>query len=284
RLVVRSARPCAARAAGDGQRTGDRGVRTARGGDADAGDRGRNARDDRRRAAGISGDRTGARDSVACAGDVAGAGLSARPAAGPMLRRAGAVAGRACRPRRAWLDRGRGGGAAVADDTGNDPRRAAGDRGGGDGAAVRAWRHAAGRGTVERDDRRTRPRAVPVRRRPCRQGAGPRFGCPAPENPVGRRPRRRYRLQQPLHRGARQLPARLDRRGGAGPGRSAQGRLQDDGLRHRRQWRDEGEGVARHLGIGPGHRRGGGDRNRRHARRPHGSAIPRRPHPHRRRL
>ena len=62
----------------------------------------------------------------------------------------------------------------------------------------------------------------------------------------------RYRLLQPVHRRARQLSRPLDRRRGARSRQSAAKRQVEDEFRLRRQ--HQGQGVARHLGLRPGHR------------------------------
>ncbi len=71
---------------------------------------------------------------------------------------------------------------------------------------------------------------------------------------------RRHRLQQPLHRRARQLPEGVDPRLRARPGQPAGERSEQDELRRRRLE----EGLEGHLGQRPGHRRdeGGGARGR----------------------
>ncbi len=73
----------------------------------------------------------------------------------------------------------------------------------------------------------------------------------------------------------RQLPQALDRPRRARPRQAAGGRRQDDGFRRRYRWRGR-QGLARHLGLRPGHRRGqGGDAGRRTGRAP-GEGICRR--------
>ncbi len=64
--------------------------------------------------------------------------------------------------------------------------------------------------------------------------------------------RERHRLFQPVHRRARQLSRPLDRRRRARSRQSARSRQVEDELRLRRQHEDEG--LARHLGLRPGHR------------------------------
>ena len=64
--------------------------------------------------------------------------------------------------------------------------------------------------------------------------------------------RARHRLFQPVHRRARQLSRPVDR-GRRPRSRQPAGRRQvEDEFRLRRQ--HEGQGLARHLGLGPGHR------------------------------
>ena len=90
-----------------------------------------------------------------------------------------------------------------------------------------------------------------------------------------RRPRRRHRRLEPVHRRIRQLPQAVDRPRRARPRQAAGRRPQDDGFRRRDRRRGR-QGVARHLGLRPGHRRGqGGDAGRR-AGRPPGQGIRRR--------
>ena len=61
----------------------------------------------------------------------------------------------------------------------------------------------------------------------------------------------RHRLQQPVHRRARQLPEAVDPRRRARPRPPARERPEQDELRRRRE-----EGLEGHLGLRPGHRRG----------------------------
>jgi hypothetical protein len=70
---------------------------------------------------------------------------------------------------------------------------------------------------------------------------------------TGGRIGRRHRLQQPVHRRARQLPTRVDRERGTGSGQPAQWRSEQDELRQRRQ--QGSQGLEGHLGLRPGHRR-----------------------------
>ena len=64
----------------------------------------------------------------------------------------------------------------------------------------------------------------------------------------------RHRLFQPVHRRAWQLSARLDHRRRDGPRQSSRGRPKQDGFRLRRIIGRQG--MARYLGVGPGHRSG----------------------------
>ena len=68
-----------------------------------------------------------------------------------------------------------------------------------------------------------------------------------------RRQQRRYRLQQPVHRCARQLPQALHRRRRHGPGEPARERPEQDELRRRRGL--QAQGLEGNLGQRPGHRR-----------------------------
>ncbi len=115
-----------------------------------------------------------------------------------------------------------------ADPLGRDRQRRRGARGAGGGRGPRLRRLA-----VHRD-----------RRGQCarRLQAGDR-----------RRRRGRHRLHRPLHRRARQLSALVDRRRRARPGRPRGRQSRHDEVRL--GGLEQVEGLARHLGIGPGHRR-----------------------------